>query len=135
VVSSQDKARVIRSAASGIAAGVFDFAVLVALVELAGLDCAIAAALAALVGAIVCFAMNRWWAFRDPRPLSLAQVGAFVVVAVGGAAITAGVVHVLASVLRLAYLLAKAVSAGVVFLAWSYPAQSRLVFATRSNQP
>ncbi len=106
---------------------------MVLLVEVVRLGYAPSAALAALLGAVVCFAMNRWWAFRDPRPLSFRQVGAFAVVAVGSALITAGVVHVLAGVLRLAYLAAKAVSAGVVFLTWSYPAQSRLVFATRSQ--
>ena len=105
---------------------------MVLLVELAAVTPALAAAGAALAGAGVVFALNRRWAFRDPRPLDVRQVLAFAAVAGGSALINAGVVHLLAGVLRLAYLAAKAVSAAVVFLTWSYPVQARLVFAPRS---
>ena len=122
-----------RSGASGVAGSLLDFASMALLVELLYVGYAPAAAASALVGAVVVFVLNRQWAFRDSRPLGARQLLGFAVVACGSAIITAGVVHVLAGVLRVAYLAAKAVSAGVVFLTWSYPAQSRFVFAQRSS--
>jgi len=121
-----------RSGASGAVGSLLDFGVMALLVELVYFAPAAAAAVSALFGAVVCFTLNRAWAFRDKRPLDARQLAAFAVVAGGSALINAGVVHLLAGVLRLAYLLAKAVSAGVVFVTWTYPAQSRLVFAHRS---
>jgi putative flippase GtrA len=122
-----------RSGASGVVGSLLDFAAMVLMVELLYVGYASAAAASALAGAVVVFVLNRYWAFRDPRPLGVRQLLVFAVVAGGSAVITAGVVHLLAGVLRVAYLAAKAVSAGVVFLTWSYPAQSRLVFAQRSS--
>ena len=55
------------------------------------------------------------------------------IVALGAAVISAGMVHLLAGMLRIAYLVAKAVSACVVFATWTYPVQARLVFAPRSQ--
>jgi len=121
-----------RSGACGAAGSLLDFAAMVLLVEVVSLGYGAAAAGAALVGAVAVFMLNRAWAFRDTRPLGARQVMAFAIVAGGSMLINAGVVHLLAGVLRVAYLAAKAVSAGVVFVTWSYPAQARLVFAQRS---
>jgi putative flippase GtrA len=124
----------LRSGASGVTGSLADFATMVALVELAALAYAPAAALASLVGAVVCFALNRRFAFRDRSPLRAAQLGRFAIVAAGAALMNAGVVHVLAGALRIAYLLAKAVSACVVFATWTYPVQARLVFAAAGRR-
>jgi hypothetical protein len=56
-------------------------------------------------------------------------MSAFAVVAGGSAILNAGFVHLFAGVLHLFYLAAKALSAAVVFATWSYPVQSRFVFA------
>ena len=118
-----------RCGASSVLGTVFDFAAMVLFVEAFALAYAPAAAASAAVGAVACFTVNRRWVFRDTRPLRLAQVAWFGAVAVGTAFVNAGVVHLLAGVLHVPYLLAKAASACVVFVTWSYPAQSRLVFA------
>jgi putative flippase GtrA len=102
---------------------------MVALVELAAVRYAPAAAASAALGAAVVFALNRWWAFRDRSPLRLAQVARFGVVAGGSCALNAGLVHLLAGALHLAYLGARLGAACLVFAVWTYPVQSRLVFA------
>ncbi len=89
---------------------------------------ALAAFVAASCGAVASFMVNKFWAFRDPRPLGLPQIVGFMVVALGSAIGTALCVQVLSVGLGLPYLLAKAIGAVVLFLAWSYPVQSRLVF-------
>lgn len=129
-MSKSKLGQLLRSGASGATGSVFDFASMVVFVELVALTFAPAAAAASMIGAGVCFFLNRYWAFRDRTPLRLEQVGAFVIVAIGAAVINAGVVHLLAGMLRIAYLLAKAVSACVVFATWTYPVQTRLVFAS-----
>ena len=108
-----------------------DFAALVLLVEVAGLSIPMSAFLAASTGAGVCFLLNKHLAFRDRSPVTLRQVGRFGFVAVAAALLMAVAMKLVAVDLRLPYLAAKALCAAVIFVAWTYPAQRRLVFARR----
>lgn len=112
----------------GIAATAVDVAVLAALVEL-GAPVALAAAVGVLAGAVANFVANKYVAFRDHSPLSVRQVGAFGLVAVGTALLMAVAMQVVAVWGGVAYLLAKAACAAVLFFVWSLPAQKRFVFA------
>ena len=111
----------------GLAGTAIDVVALVALVE-SGVPVAVAAFLGAACGAGVCFAVNKYWAFRDPSPLSLRQVGAFGLVSVGTALMMAVAMHVVSVWGGVPYLLAKALCAALIFATWSYPAQRRIVF-------
>ncbi len=102
-----------------------DLAVLTSLVE-SGAPVAASAFAGALAGAGVCFALNKYVAFRDRSPLRLRQVGAFALVAIASALIMALSMQLVAVVLGVPYLLAKLVCAAVVFAVWSYPAQKRV---------
>jgi putative flippase GtrA len=119
--------RIAGAGLGGIVGTVFDVAVLVALVE-SGAPVALAAFLGAAAGAVVCFTVNKRWAFRDPSPLALRQVAAFTAVAAVTATLMAIAMHVATHELHLPYLVSKAMCAAVVFATWSYPAQRRLVF-------
>jgi putative flippase GtrA len=119
--------RVLAAGLGGIAGSVLDIAVLVACVE-SSMSIALAAFLGASAGAVACFLANKYWAFRDPRPLSLRQAGSFGLVAVGTALLMAAAMWLVAAKLGVPYLMAKAICAAVVFLVWSYPAQRRFVF-------
>ena len=121
----------VRSGVSGAAGTVLDLGAMLVFVEKLWLPYALAAALASGVGAVANFALNKWWAFRDPSPLAARQIGLFAAVATGTAAITAGMVHVLAALLIVPYLIAKLAAQTVAFVSWSYPAQARLVFRPR----
>lgn len=105
-----------------------DVTTMVALVEVLGLGFGVAAFLGAASGAGASFFLAKFWAFRDRSGLDLKQVGAYAFVSLGTATFVACSVHVLAEVMGVPYLAAKAASALVIFLCWSYPAQSRLVF-------
>lgn len=123
------KQRVALSAAiGGIVGSVLDIAVLVLCVE-NGVPVALAAFLGAAAGAGACFLANKYWAFRDPRPLTLRQVSTFGLVAVGTALLMALAMSVVAVGMGVPYLKAKAICAAAVFLLWSYPAQRRFVFS------
>jgi len=115
--------------AGGVAATVVDVLLLVLMVEQGGVSVPTAAFLAATAGAVVCFAMNKYIAFRDRSSVTVQQVGRFGAVAVTTAMLMALSMKILAVHLGVPYLVAKVVCAAVVFVVWTYPAQRRLVFA------
>ena len=105
-----------------------DVIALVILVEVADFPIAWAAFAAAACGAVVAFTMSKFWAFRDPGPVRKRQVGAYALVALGTAIGVSFMVHYLAVIVGMLYLIAKAISSVTMFAVWGYPAQSRLVF-------
>ena len=107
---------------------VIDVTTMVALVEVLGLAFGVAAFLGAAAGAGASFCLAKFWAFADRSAVQIKQIGAYAFVSLGTATFVACSVHLLAAVMGVQYLVAKAASALVVFLFWSYPAQSRLVF-------
>jgi putative flippase GtrA len=114
----------------GIGATVVDVTLLVLMVE-HGTPVALAAFIAASCGAAVGFTMNKYIAFRDRSPISLLQCGRFGLVAVATALLMAGAMQLFAVKLGLPYLVAKVACSALVFLAWTNPAQRRLVFRRR----
>ena len=88
---------------------------------------------AAAAGAVVCFMLNKHIAFRDRTPVTAEQLGRFGLVAVATALLMAFAMEVFAVKLRVPYLVAKVICSAIVFVAWTYPAQRRLVFLARSS--
>jgi putative flippase GtrA len=119
--------QVFRVAACGLASTGIDVLALIALVELARLPPGLAAFLSAATGAVLNFTGNKLWAFGDASPLDARQFAAYALVCVGSWSFVALLVHALCAV-GTPYLAAKAVSAVLVFAAWSYPVQARYVF-------
>ena len=119
--------RLLRSGLSGGCATAVDVATLVLLVE-HGTPVALAAFVACAAGAVVCFTLNKYIAFRDRTKVTWRQLGRFGIVAVATALLMALLMEIVAVRLGVAYLLAKLVCSTLVFLAWTYPAQRRLVF-------
>jgi putative flippase GtrA len=117
-----------RAGLGGVAATTVDVTVLVHLVR-HGAPVAIAAFLGAACGACVCFTMNKYLAFRDGRPVTFAQLARFAMVATGTASLMALSMQLFVVGLGVPYLVAKAICAVLVFLAWTYPAQRRIVFS------
>jgi putative flippase GtrA len=127
--------RVVRVGVSGVVATSIDIAALVLLVEALGSHVTLAAFLAATLGGVSNFLINKYWAFRERSPIDLRQVTVYSFVSLITAAFVAVAVHVLAVVMVLPYLWAKAIAAVLVFLVWTYPAQSRLVFPSTTSEP
>jgi putative flippase GtrA len=123
------KSREIAAAGLGGAVGtVADVTTLVMLVKHTGLSIPVATFVAATVGAVVCFVMNKYVAFRDRTPVSLAQLARFAGVAITTALFMALAMKVVAVGLGVPLVLAKLGCAAAIFVAWTYPAQRRLVF-------
>lgn len=116
----------------GIAGTVADVVVLMVLVG-TGLAIPVSAFLAATAGAVVCFGMNKYVAFRDRSPITFEQVARFAFVALTNALLLALLMKLIAVELGVPVLPAKLVCAAAVFFAWTYPAQRRLVFSQRAT--
>ncbi len=112
---------------SGAVGTLLDFALLVLLVE-HGVEVPVAAFMGATLGAVVNFALNKYIAFRDRSPVTPQQLARFGFVAVSAAALLALAMELVAVQLRVPYKLAKLICAALVFAAWTYPAQRRIVF-------
>ncbi|HTE54385.1 MAG TPA: GtrA family protein [Kofleriaceae bacterium] len=113
---------------SGLIATSIDVGALVVLVEVLGSHVTLAAFLASTLGGVTNFLVNKYWAFRDRSPFELRQVSLYAFVSLITAAFVAATIHLLAVVMLVPYLWAKAIAAGLVFVVWTYPAQSKLVF-------
>ena len=124
--------KILRAGLAGGCATTTDVTVLTTLVH-HGAPIALSAFAGAACGAVVCFVMNKYVTFRDRSPLRVRQVARFGMVASCTAVITALAMQLLAVVLGVPYLLAKAVCAVLVFSCWSYPAQKRVVFSRREG--
>jgi putative flippase GtrA len=112
----------------GAVGSVFDVVTLLLLVKLTPASIPLSAFLAAGVGAVVCFVMNKYIAFRDGTPVSFEQVVRFGLVAVATGILTAGGMKLVAVDLHVPVILAKAICAAAVFVAWTFPAQKKFVF-------
>jgi putative flippase GtrA len=126
--------KILRAGLAGGCATTTDVTVLTRLVH-HGAPIALSAFAGAVCGAVVCFVMNKYVTFRDRSPLHVRQVARFGMVASCTAVITALAMQLLAVVLGVPYLLAKAVCAVLVFSCWSYPAQKRVVFRVPDLEP
>ena len=124
--------RFMRVSVSGMVATAVDVVALILLVELLRSHVTIAAFLAAALGGVTNFLINKYWAFADDAPLELRQITIYALVSLVTAAFTAAAIHILAVLIGIPYLFAKAIAAALVFLLWTYPAQARLVFPDAS---
>ncbi|HEY5951899.1 MAG TPA: GtrA family protein [Kofleriaceae bacterium] len=111
----------------GVGATVVDVSSLVLMVK-HGTPVALAAFIAAACGAAVGFTMNKYIAFRDRSPISAQQLGRFAGVAVATALLMAAAMQLFAVHLGVHVVVAKLICSALVFIAWTYPAQRRLVF-------
>jgi putative flippase GtrA len=114
--------------AAGAFATGLDVGVLVLLVG-RHVPIALATFIAALAGAVTNFTINKYVAFRDRSPISLAQIARFDFVAIVAALLMAAAMKIMTANLGVPVVAAKLACAAVVFAMWTYPAQRRLVFA------
>ena len=112
---------------AGVVATTLDVGLLVLLVR-HQMAIPLAAFIAALAGAALNFAVNKYIAFRDTSPINLPQLLRFNVVVVVAALLMAGAMKLVAVRLGVPMVMAKLVCAALVFALWTYPAQRRFVF-------
>ena len=116
----------------GVLATLADVLCLMFLVRIVAAPVPLSAFIAATIGAVVGFTVNKYVAFRDRSPITLEQLARFGFVALTTALLMAGAMKLVAVELHVPVLQAKLICAAVIFFAWTYPAQRRLVFRAPS---
>jgi len=125
-------ALLLRHQAGSVIATLVDFAVMIALVSLAGAAPALGTAVGAASGGVVNFLLGRRWIFHATQYHPAPQAGRYAMVSLGGLAINTCGVHVLAGIMHYPYVAARLAVAVTVSILWNFPLQRGFVFGGRS---
>ena len=106
----------LRYAGAGIAGTALQYAVLIVLVQLAGLGAVIASTVGAIAGAIVNYSLNHQFTFESDKTHGHA-LPRFALVAVAGVALNAVVVAAMLAFVTSQYLVAQLAATGAVLVA------------------
>jgi putative flippase GtrA len=118
----------VRSQLSALLATVIDFAVMVALVELASLHYVIATALGALAGGATAFVLNRHWSFLAGHRELRTQALRYAVVWLGSIGLNCLLVYLMTDGAGLPYTWSKALTAVLVGAVFNFPLHRHFVF-------
>jgi putative flippase GtrA len=110
--------RFVRFTSLGAIGTVAHYAVLVGVVELAGLDAAVASGIGFFLGAVINYSLSRAFVFDTDRSHGVV-FSKFLLVALGGLLITVIAMHLLVEILGLNYLISQILITGGLVL-WHY---------------
>ena len=105
-----------------------DFATLVGLTELAGVNYVLATWIGTVVGSLSNFTINKIWAFYAHDIPAIPAVARFVLVQAGASGLHTAGVWLMTRYARLPYPVSKLVVAATVYLVWNYPLLRHFVF-------
>lgn len=117
-----------RSLLTSLFTTALDFATLVGLTELAGVNYVLATWIGTVVGSLSNFTINKVWAFYAHDIPAIPAAARFAVVQVGASALHTAGVWILTRFARIPYPVSKLVVAASVYLAWNYPLNRHFVF-------
>lgn len=120
-----------RSLLTSLLTTALDFATLLGLTELAGLNYVLSTWVGTVVGSISNFTINRVWAFSARAAPAVPAFGRFVVVQSGASALHTLGVWALTRFGHLPYPGSKLAVAAAVYLIWNYPLNRWFVFNPR----
>jgi putative flippase GtrA len=115
----------------GAAATAVHYALLIGLVEAAGARPVPATVLGSIAGALVGYAGNRQFTFKSGVP-HMRGLPRFLLVALAGLVLNAGIMALLSGPLGIHYLLAQVVATGIV-LVWNFAANRHWTFGDPSR--
>lgn len=105
-----------------------DFGTSILLVEAFQVNHELAVFIGTVIGFVLNFSLNRWWAFEaEDGPLGW-QFVRVLPVQVGSSLFRPGIVYLFERYLELRYWIANLVAAAIVYLVWNYPMNRWFVF-------
>lgn len=122
----KDRGTAIRSALVGVVASGADLLALAALIGVMGLSPLWANVPALLLGLLVQFFGNKHFAFRDRSDDLVKQGTRFALVETGAFALNAGAFHLLTTLARAPYMVARLVGSALVYFGFSFPLWGRI---------
>jgi putative flippase GtrA len=124
-----------RSLVTSLFTTALDFATLIGLTELAGVNYVVSTWLGTVVGSLSNFAINKRWAFSARSAALGPALGRFVLVQAGASGLHTLGVWALTRFGRVPYPVSKLVVAAAVYLGWNYPLNRWFVFRRSSLAP
>lgn len=122
-----------RHQAGAIAATLVDFATMILCVEVAGASPVAGTAVGATAGAVLNFTLGRAWIFRRQSGHLAGQAVRYALVSAASAAWNSLGEYALHDRVHLQYVLARALVAIAVSVAWNFPMQRQFVFREGSG--
>ncbi len=117
-----------RSTVTSLFTTALDFATLVGLVQLAGVNYVAATWAGTVVGSLSNFSINKAWAFEAGHAPVGGQLARFLIVQLGASALHTLGVWGFTRFGGLPYVASKTLVAALVYLAWNYPLNRAFVF-------
>jgi putative flippase GtrA len=121
-------AALLRHQAGSFAATTLDFTTMVALVSGLGLPPPIGTAIGAACGGTLNFILGRRWIFRATHRHPAPQAGRYALVSFSSLLLNTGGEHLVADLLHVQYVAARACVAIAVGIFWNFPMQRHFVF-------
>lgn len=121
-------ARIGRHQVASVVATLVDFSVMILAVSVIGFSPVVGTVLGATCGAVTNFTMGRHWTFEATHAPAAGQALRYAMVSGASLALNAVGEHVVAGILGVQYIVARAGVALTVSLLWNYPLQRFFVF-------
>jgi putative flippase GtrA len=109
-----------------------DFAALVGLTELAGVNYVLATWIGTVVGSLANFTINKVWAFSAGHVPTGPAFGRFLLVQAGSSGLQTLGVWLITRFGQLPYPASKAIVAAAVYLTWNYPLNRWFIFRVKA---
>lgn len=117
-----------RSQVAAFVGGLVDYGVMILLTELFGIHYVISIAIGGVVGAVVNYTANRYWAFDARSEPKKTQIPKYIVVALGSIVLKAGGTYLFTEFLGLDYKISRLVVDTFVAFGFNFTLQKYWVF-------
>ena len=118
----------LRAQVSAFTGGVCDYLIMVFLTEAFGVYYTASIIISGILGAVVNYSINRYWAFNATRSTKRTQLSKFVLVVMGSIAIKDAGTFLFTELLHLDYKISKLVVDAITSLGFNYVLQKYWVF-------
>ena len=117
-----------KAQASAFTGGMFDYGVMILLTEFAHIHYTRSIIISGLLGAVVNFSLNRYWAFKKHDESYRRQLRRFIFVVAGSIALKSSGTYLLTELLHLDYKISRLCVDAVVSLGFNFTLQKYWVF-------
>lgn len=121
-----------KSQVSAFVGGIVDYIVMVALTELCGVYYVYSIIVGGIIGAIVNYTINRYWAFDAKEESTMTQIPKFVIVVMGSIFLKASGTYLCTELLGIDYKISRIIVDAFVSFGFNYMLQKHWVFKKRN---
>ncbi len=122
----------IKAQLSAFVGGVADYIIMILLTEIAGIFYTWSICISGMLGAVINFSLNRYWAFRSVDEKKRTQLAKFIFVVLGSIALKSSGTYLLTEIFSLDYRISRLCVDAVVSLGFNFTMQKYWVFRQSS---